>query len=377
MCPEGDEEAGVTRDRFEEERVAGRTVATAAPPNLPIFSLGGATAAGKAGFEAWRTLVSPVFVADLHERTDPSRFDIDFTAAHLGPLILGRTHSVSQRFARDAATVARSGVDHVIVQTYVGGSNHVTAEGESFEVGAGEVWFFDMARTVATETTPRFHNVSLTLPRALIEPLVSDVDALHGLKLDASRPTTGLLAQHLRTLADTMASMTAREAAAVVDATVHLVAGCAGVRTDAREMAGEAVSGALLARIRRGIDAHLGDPDLGPDLLCRLHGVSRARLYRLFEPIGGVADYIRRRRLRRAFLDLASPAERDTRVATIGYRWGFANEATFSRAFKTRFGLSPSEVRAGDGILLAAAGVPSDNLDGRLLEQWMRDLMER
>ena len=356
----------------------GETAAGVSPSSLvPVFSLDGSAATGINGFEAWRTLVSPVFVADRGPDTDLSRFDLDFTAAHLGPLILGRTASVGQRFVRDAATVARSGIDHVIVQAYVDGSNRVTAEGNSFVAGAGNVWFFDLSRTLATETTPRFHNVSLTVPRSLLEPIIGDIDALHGLKLDGWRPSTGLLAQHLTTLAGTMSAMTAREAASLVDATVHLVAGCAGARLDAREAVGEAVSGAILARVRRSIDAHLGDPDLGPDLLCRLHGLSRARLYRLFEPIGGVADYIRRRRLRRAFLDLVSPAERDTRVGAIGYRWGFANEATFSRAFKARFGLSPSEARAGDGAILAAAGVRSENLDGRLLEQWMRDLMER
>lgn len=363
-------------ERNRDDTGAAPAVASASSP-VPIFSLAGAQAAGDAGFEAWRTLVSPVFVTDPDTDTDVSRFDVDFTAAHLGPLILGRTASVGQRFVRDAATVARSGVDHVIVQAYVGGSNRVTAEGECFHAGAGDVWFFDLARTLSTATTPRFDNISLTIPRSLLEPIVGDIDALHGLKLDSRRPTTALLAQHLRTLSDSMAAMTIREAASLADATVHLVAGCAGARLEAREAVGEAVAGAILARVRRSIDAHLGDPELGPDLLCRLHGLSRARLYRLFEPIGGVADYIRRRRLRRAFLDLVAPAERDTRVATIGYRWGFANEATFSRAFKARFGLSPSEVRAGDGAFLAVAGIRSENLDGRLLEQWMRELMER
>ncbi len=35
-------------------------------------------------------------------------------------------------------------------------------------------------------------------------------------------------------------------------------------------------------------------------------GLSRASLYRLFAPVGGIADYIRSRRLHRAFFDLAN-----------------------------------------------------------------------
>ncbi len=339
-------------------------------PRVPSLRLAGAAANGRGGFEAWRELVSPVFVTDTDHELD--RFDIDFHAAHLGPLILASTASVGQRFDRDTATVARSGVDHVIVQAYVDGRTMVRRGAAEIEVVAGDVWLFDLSRTLATATTPRFHNVSLTVPRSLLEPLVTDVDGLHGLKLGGDTPLGGLLSQHIVGLARRSPDMSQREATSIVDATVRLVAGCVGPALEAREQIGEAMASALLTRLRKTIDLHLADPDLGPEFLMRRHGLSRARLYRLFEPIGGVADYIRRRRLRRAFLDLAAPALRDEKVAAIGQRWGFLNEATFSRAFKARFGASPSEVRAG-----ARVGAQSDLDEARLLRHWMRDLMDR
>lgn len=339
-------------------------------PRVPSLRLAGAAANGRGGFEAWRELVSPVFATDTDHELD--RFDIDFHAAHLGPLILASTASVGQRFDRDTATVARSGVDHLIVQAYVGGRTMVRRGAAEVEVAAGDVWLFDLSRTLATETTPRFHNVSLTVPRSLLEPLVTDVDGLHGLKLGGETPLGGLLSQHLLGLAQRTPDMTQREATSIVDATVRLVAGCVGPALEAREPVGEAMASALLARLRKTIDAHLADPELGPEFLMRRHGLSRARLYRLFEPIGGVADYIRRRRLRRALLDLASPSQRDEKVAAIGQRWGFLNEATFSRAFKARFGASPSEVRSG-----VRTGPEGDHEEAGVLRHWMRDLMDR
>jgi AraC-like DNA-binding protein len=336
------------------------------------FSLGGDAGAGKNGFATWREVVSPVFVADPTPELDLHLFDVDFHCINVGPLILGTTRSVGQTFRRDTPTIARSGVDHLIVQTYVGGSTVVTTDVGEIEVGPGDVWLLDMTRTLSTTTSDQFLNVSMTIPRGLIEPLVADVDALHGVKLAGTSPLGGMLGQHLLGLEARAPAMNAREAAVLFDATVQLVAGCVGPTLEAREAVAGAMASALLARIRRSIDAHLGNPALGPDFLMQLHGLSRARLYRLFEPHGGVADYIRRRRLARCFLDLASPAEREVKVAAIGYRWGFGNEASFSRAFRSRFGLTPSDVRAG-----VRRPAPTTAPDAPVLEQWLRGLMER
>ncbi|MBO9630711.1 MAG: AraC family transcriptional regulator, partial [Shinella sp.] len=71
--------------------------------------------------------------------------------------------------------------------------------------------------------------------------------------------------------------------------------------------------------------------------------MSRATLYRLFEPVGGVTDYIRTRRLRAAFDMLTNDGKRT--VGEVAYACGFPDISTFSRAFRHQFGMSPSEVR--------------------------------
>ncbi len=55
-------------------------------------------------------------------------------------------------------------------------------------------------------------------------------------------------------------------------------------------------------------------------------------------------------------------------MSSVAYSVGFEDEKTFSRAFKTRFGFLPSEVRTGEALL-------SDGEDGAdVLLSWMRDL---
>ena len=72
---------------------------------------------------------------------------------------------------------------------------------------------------------------------------------------------------------------------------------------------------------------------------------SRASLYRLFEPVGGVACYIRSRRLVRARNELTAPGLQDRRIGPIAYRAGFQSIAAFNRAFRQAYGETPRSIR--------------------------------
>jgi AraC-like DNA-binding protein len=105
----------------------------------------------------------------------------------------------------------------------------------------------------------------------------------------------------------------------------------------------------LVERARRLIRARLAEDELSPELVCRELGVSRSRLYRLFEPLGGISSYVRRQRLIQARHALADPQDRRP-IMTIAEQWGFADPSVFSRSFRQEFGMSPRAVReSGSG----------------------------
>ena len=83
----------------------------------------------------------------------------------------------------------------------------------------------------------------------------------------------------------------------------------------------------------------------GVDKLARTFGLSRASLYRLFEPVGGVASYIRTRRLARARQELTAPGLEDRRIGPIAYRAGFQSIPAFNRAFRAAYGQTPRSTR--------------------------------
>ena len=123
--------------------------------------------------------------------------------------------------------------------------------------------------------------------------------------------------------------------------------------------------------IRRFIDRHLTSPALSVDMIATSFGLSRATLYRLFEPVGGIATYIRKQKLDRAFQEITAASRSNGRVGPIAYRLGFKNFSAFSRAFRSAYGVSPAEAREKalhqlPSPLLTSDVVEGDSL-GRLL----------
>jgi AraC-like DNA-binding protein len=57
-----------------------------------------------------------------------------------------------------------------------------------------------------------------------------------------------------------------------------------------------------------------------------------------------VCRYIRNQRLAMCDAMLRDPACRQS-IAEIAYRWGYADQAQFSRNYRSRFGHTPSEAR--------------------------------
>ncbi|MEO1109697.1 MAG: helix-turn-helix domain-containing protein [Pseudomonadota bacterium] len=95
--------------------------------------------------------------------------------------------------------------------------------------------------------------------------------------------------------------------------------------------------------IRRAIKDNLRDPTLGPKTLCRMIGVSRAVLYRMFDEDGGVQRAIQKQRLECARKELARSEPTRGAIARIAAYWTYYDQAHFSRLFREEFGIRPSD----------------------------------
>ena len=324
-------------------------------------------------FDAWRESVGVLFDVGLTRPEHAERFDARAESYLVEDIMLSRCAAGLQSFARSPLRVARDSLDHYMVQLFLDGGVEMNRHGRTLACAAGGLIGFDLA-DVLDSVNSDFDLVSVIIPRRRLAPLLPRPDSLQGQLVDPASGAGQMLAAFLRSLFVAAPSLAPVEAGGAARSLVELVAmSFNGAQLGPGDVP-EAVEQAELLRAQVFIRGRLAAPELGPETIAAAMGLSRATLYRLFAPIGGVAAYIREQRLRRCLADLLSLRHAHLQIAEIGWRWGFADPAHFARAFKQRFGRTPSQAREA----VAAAPSPRTDIDprvgDRLHEVWLSSL---
>lgn len=178
--------------------------------------------------------------------------------------------------------------------------------------------------------------VLLFLPRTL--------PATNSSRIEASDAALNFLADYMLLLHRSIPDLREGDIPHIVTATANLFAAALTPSDDHLAAAHGPINVVATARVAQVIMQSLSDHDLTPDKLCRAVGISRSHLYRIFEPVGGVSNYIRRKRLLKTRDALADSSDRRT-ISNIAEEWGFTDPSTYSRMFKSEFGVTPKEAR--------------------------------
>ncbi|HVI27062.1 helix-turn-helix domain-containing protein [Hansschlegelia sp.] len=308
----------------------------AAARSVVGFSTAKAGKGGQGGFEAYHDLYGPV--ADVVALD--GRFGVSVEAQRLDEMILFDRRLRSVRHVRCARRVARNGFDHFTAQLALEGAFSVKADEGERVVKRGEMVMIDMTRPMATTATDA-RVLTLSTPRAVVERLSAGADRLHGAVVPESRAAMfgGLLASFLRFPDEQDPTDRARVAQV---ATELLSLALSGRPEGEGATALSASDLAARERARRFIDAN---PAAGPDDVARAVGHSRSSLYRVFAGNGGVARYIRTRRLAK-MRALLGRADDTRRIGEIAFACGFASDSDASRAYRAAYGVTPGEYRA-------------------------------
>jgi AraC-like DNA-binding protein len=266
---------------------------------------------------------------------DTSCFYVRQKGRFAGQAVILDVEMTGLDYVRTAERVRHDGVDFLWLEyTRSGGQGSVETPDGLFETPDHTVFICDQGRP----THRRVYNANflgVRLDRSLFTP--SQIEDLCGRLIDGAKAR--LIGDFLRALSNaaTLAPVTEASIAAVVAATVSNSA-------DRAQEVAAALGPVALDRARRYIDAHLGREGVSMDEVVAVTGVSRATLYRLFAPYGGLARFMWSRRLDAVRRSICNPAERRS-LNVLAQTHGFSDAAHFTRAFKTEFGVRPSDLR--------------------------------
>ncbi len=275
-------------------------------------------------------------------------------------VIAGSLKSEETRFNRTASCIALA-PDHLLILLVERGEFISNVYGEERLVHQGDLMIQDASQPCSLRFDPQLgpaipcEFLYLVLSRSVLGYL-EGLERLHGRVVRRGEPLNHLLGGHLKLLLSIADQLSEEERRCAGRGTVGFFVHalellCGRVRSQPEP------ANALLSGICTYIEQHLDQPlDVGT--LCRRFGISRSSLYRLFEPLGGIATHIRHRRLIRARQYLLSPAHSHLSIAAIARRCGLEAN-TFTRLFNQTYGVSPREARimaiklGGDPLKLA------------------------
>jgi AraC-like DNA-binding protein len=271
------------------------------------------------------------------------KFDARYESASLGSFSVGGpTWLNPDRRAiydahRSASRIRKDGADFYQFIFRFDSTTALRSPSHSCVIRPGELYMIDMAQPVDARLMTG-NAVSLVAQRDMLPP---ETERLHGHVL--ANGVAQLFSDYLRSLVDNLPDLAASELPLVVEATTRILTASVQPHADVLQQAEPDIRNLLRRRVQRYIDAHLLHPGLTPDQICKDVGVSRSKLYQLFEATGGVMREIRRQRLALAHQKLVASPRSTVRIAEVAWDHGFVDEKYFSRVFKAEFGYSPGE----------------------------------
>lgn len=203
-------------------------------------------------------------------------------------------------------------------------------------VPAGQFLLRHVGRPMHLRTLPHTVVKVLVLPSTVLKPLLGN-QAVTG---SADSAEVRLLTAHANTVEQTAPDLGQAGVEAAHSTLIELAKAVARGRFDDAE---PLLAPALAQAAKELAENRLADPELSPAMLARELHVSVRTLHRAFASAGeSVAAHIRQRRLEEARLTLAAPSNRLS-ISELAAYWQFADSSHFTRAFKKRYGWTPTE----------------------------------
>ncbi len=303
---------------------------------------------GRTKQEAWRQALCQAFgpiEVGLNSREDFSGFvhtykrqDLQFNEICYRGQTLERTAQNLAGFDQEYFTFSRP----------VAGPLLFEQDGRDCIVAPGSLVLLNQTSPYKATTNACYHAFSISIPKKLLLQRSPQIGAFYKLETVNASPRGQLLVNFSKYLSEGIAGWSESEIIALREHLLDLI--ILLMVNDKSAPASSEESSIKVAHRERAlsyIKYNHCNPLLNPKLIAAACGISVGYLHKIFQAVDLRVEhslYFQRLETCKAFL--LSPDYRHQSVQQIAYKSGFNHPSHFSRLFREKYGLSPSEFRS-------------------------------
>ncbi len=295
------------------------------------------------GFGQWKDFVNNNFPWLEHRNYSGGLFEARVSAFSFGNGALTTISADASEVIRTRHLADRSETGYIKLLWQLSGDIQLEQDNRRCHVVPGQTTVCDSTRPYRIRVSDGAHFAVLMLPHAACPGWERISQKLCGQHLGDS---TTLRAAFGALIALSGEGFGSKDS--VGETVLHAVQSMitSSLHQAASELGVASLNNVRLNRAQQHILDHISDPGLDPDDLASALCMSRRSLYMLFKecqltPSKMIHD-LRLERSRQALDDISRP---NRKITDIAFDHGFSDYATFSRLFKTQYGLTPSEYR--------------------------------
>ncbi|MFF6879633.1 MULTISPECIES: helix-turn-helix domain-containing protein [unclassified Streptomyces] len=297
--------------------------------------------------DCWRDAVSRNLVPLEVRPRASADFRASLHAVRVGQVQMSVISAEPHTIARTRRHIASDAPDFLQLTVQLTGRGVLTQRDRRAEVGPGELVVYDTRRPFTYDLHQSHTGLVLMFPRTMLPLAEHDLLRVAATPVPCHDGLGQVILPLLHGLARQMEHLESQGTPRLADNVIDLVGTLLAEHADGDRRSELGRPDLLTERVLGYMEQRLADPGLSPEGIAAAHRISRRYLYKLLAAQGcTVSGWIRAQRLARCRRDLTDPAWDHLPVGAVGGRWGFADPAHFSHAFKAAYGMSPREARA-------------------------------
>lgn len=294
----------------------------------------------------WREVATRGYVEHDVRVDNDLTFDGNIEISALPGLAMATYKVDAARVRRSEKFAARADCDDLLIALHLEGEADVSQDGNQARITTRCLYILDPLRPFDVALKQRNRNLVLKVPRAMLQARVGLVAEITARPLAPESAVAALAMGFIEMLPPQANALDAVSSLKVAEQSLDLLALAISAHQGKEGAALSSPRAIARLRLKAAVERLMIEPGVKPEQIATEAGISVRYANALLAEQGmSVERYVNERRLQRCHSALEDPRHRRRSIGEIAFQWGFSDLAHFSRRFKARYGMAPSDFR--------------------------------